>query len=286
MLTSVPAPRRPRFQEPTAAATPGAGGAPENERAIGELGGPLGMLLGGEQIAVSGDLGPIGHHHHAAPAIVIGVDGPLRFVAGASADGRSGALSSRHSRAALIAPGFHHAVDLAAGRIAVFVLPAAGAPLSSESLHDLRPGPWLELAEAVAKGELPSFDPVVEALAKERIHPRPIDARLRRAIGHLALSLDDNLAVEDIAGEAGLSPTRLMALAKGQLGTSLRVYRRWLRAFQVARGYATGASLTEAALEAGFSSSAHLSAAVRDQFGIRPSQLLTPRARAAMRTAR
>ncbi len=271
----MPAPRRPRFQEPTAA-----------ERSIGELGGPLGMLLGGEQIAVSGDLGSIGHHHHATPAVVIGVDGPLRFLAGASADGKSGAPSSRQSRAALIAPGFHHAVDLAAGRIAMFVLPAAGAPLLSDSLHDLRPGPWLELAEAVAKGQLTSFDPVAEALEKEHLHPRPIDPRLRRAIGRLALSLDDNLPVEEIAGEAGLSPTRLMALAKGQLGTSLRGYRRWLRAFQVARDYATGASLTEAALEAGFSSSAHLSTAVREHFGIRPSQLLTPRARAAMRAAR
>jgi AraC-like DNA-binding protein len=282
MLESVPAPRRPRFQEPTAAAA-----RPEDRPpAVGELGAPLGVLLGAEQVAVSGDLGPIGRHHHAAPAVVIGVDGPLRFLAGADGDGASGAATSRQSRAALIAPGFRHAVDLAAGRIAVFVLPAAGAPLSDEPVHDLRPGPWLELAEAVAQGALESFEPVARALDQQRIHPRPIDARLRHALGRLALSLDDNLAIEDIAGDAGLSPTRLMALARAQLGTSLRGYRRWLRAFQVARGYATGASLTEAALEAGFASSAHLSAAVREQFGIRPSQLLTPRARAAMRTAR
>jgi AraC-like DNA-binding protein len=74
-----------------------------------------------------------------------------------------------------------------------------------------------------------------------------------------------------------------MALVRAQLGTSLRGYRRWLRAFQVARTYAAGASLTAGALDAGFASSAHLSAASRDQFGIKPSQLLAPRTRCLIR---
>ncbi len=252
------------------------------------------MLVGEAQVALSGDLGPIGHHHHASPAIVVGVDGPLRFVAGAT----------RESRAALIAPGFAHAVDLSSGlspgrssgvgsgagggrrlgRIAVFVLPAAGAPLHRDVVSDLQhPGQWLELAAALASGSVASFEPLQRCLAREGLHPRPVDRRLRRALELLADDLDDNRAIEEIAAEAGLSPTRLMALARQQLGTSLRGYRRWLRSFHVARRYALGASLTDAALEAGFSSSAHLSAAAREQFGIRPSQLLTPHTRAAIR---
>jgi AraC-like DNA-binding protein len=73
-----------------------------------------------------------------------------------------------------------------------------------------------------------------------------------------------------------------MGLAREQMGTSLRVFRRWLRTFSVARDYAAGASLTTAAIDAGFSSSSHLSAASREHFGIRPSQILTPRTRAAI----
>ena len=130
---------------------------------------------------------------------------------------------------------------------------------------------------------LDCFEPLQRCLAREGLHPRPVDRRLRRALELLADDLDDNRAIEEIAAEAGLSPTRLMALARQQLGTSLRGYRRWLRSFHVARRYALGASLTDAALEAGFSSSAHLSAAAREQFGIRPSQLLTPHTRAAIR---
>ena len=99
----------------------------------------------------------------------------------------------------------------------------------------------------------------------------------------LAATLDTNLSIDEVAAAARLSPSRLMTLAHTQLGASLRAYRRWLRAFQVARDYAAGASLTEAALAAGFSSSAHLSAAARDHFGIRPSDILTPHNRGGIR---
>lgn len=75
---------------------------------------------------------------------------------------------------------------------------------------------------------------------------------------------------------------RLMALAHAQLGAPLRYVRRWLRMFSVARDYAAGATLTTAALDAGFASSAHLSVAAREHFGIRPSQILSPRTRAAI----
>lgn len=232
------------------------------------------MMLGEEQVAISGDLGAISPHHHAAPAIVIGVDGPLRFIA----DG------SRSSRAALIAPGFHHSVDVRGGRMAVFLLPAAGAPLASEPVHDLaRPGDWLELAAAVERQQLGGFEEVARALARQGIGPRPLDERVRRAVTAMTGALDDNCAVGELSAIAGLSAPRLMALCRAQLGTSLRGYRRWLRAFRVAEEYARGASLTEAALEAGFASSAHLSAAVREQFGLRPSRLLTPATRKAIR---
>lgn len=232
------------------------------------------MMLGAEQVAISGDLGPISRHHHAAPAVVIGVDGPLRFVAD----------KSHRSRAALIAPGFPHAVEVAGGRMAVFLLPAAGAPLAAEPVRDLaRPGEWLELAAAVERQQLDGFEEVARCLARHGLAPRPLDERVRRAVTAMTGALDDNTAVGELSAIAGLSATRLMTLCRAQLGTSLRGYRRWLRAFRVAEEYARGASLTEAALEAGFASSAHLSAAVREQFGLRPSRLLTPQTRAAIR---
>jgi AraC-like DNA-binding protein len=267
MLRSVPAPPRPRFQEPT---------APRRERASGGAAAAprLGMMLGGEQVAISGDLGEISRHHHAAPAVVIGVDGPLRFVAD----------RSHLSRVALIAPGFRHSVDVNGGRMAVFLLPAAGAPLRAEPVYDLpRPGEWLELAAAVERQQLGGFEEVARCLTRQGLVARPLDERVRRAVTAMTDALDDNTAVGELSAVAGLSATRLMTLCREQLGTSLRGYRRWLRAFRVGEAYSRGASLTEAALAAGFASSAHLSAAVREQFGLRPSRLLTPQTRPAIR---
>lgn len=234
------------------------------------------LLLGTDRIGLSGQLEEIGLHRHASTAVVIGVDAPLRFVA----NGRAHA-----SRAALIASGFSHAVDVGTGRIAVFLLPPHA--VSCEGLAPLKDlpaaGDWVERGEALLQGRLHDFEAVDHLLSRAKQNTRPIDDRLLIALGVLWQTLDTNVPVEEVAHAARLSPSRLMALAQAQLGTSLRRYRRWLRMFQVARDYSAGASLTHAALSAGFSSSAHLSAAAREHFGVRPSQILTPKSRAAIR---
>lgn len=233
------------------------------------------LLVGADRIALSGALSGIGTHRHASTAVVVGVDGPLRFVAD----------RTHRSRAALIEPGFSHAVDVGqSGRISVFLLPPHAISRSRLApIADLPdPGAWVELAQALLRAEISDFEPVDHLLARAALDTRPIDDRLRFAISALWQTLDDNVPIEAIAADAKLSPSRLMGLARAQLGTSLRRYRRWLRMFRVARDYSAGASLTRAALEAGFSSSAHLSAAAREHFGIRPSQILTPRSRSAI----
>lgn len=252
---SMPTSELARFQEPTEAG--------------------VCLLAGAERIALGGRLPRIGHHRHAAPAVVVGLDGPLRFVAD----------RTHQSRAALLAPGFAHAVDTASGRIAVFVLPPhAISGVDLLPVADLRyPAQWIELGLALVRRELQDLSPVDLCLGRERLDTRPIDDRLRMALATLGEALDRNLPVEAVASAARLSPSRLMSLAREHLGTSLRVYRRWLRSFQVARDYASGRSLTEAALAAGFASSAHLSSASREHFGIRPSDILTPANRAAIR---
>lgn len=224
----------------------------------------INLLAGQDRIALSGLLGPVGRHAHATAAIVIGVDRPLRFLA----RGRA-----RESRAALIAPGFEHAVDVQGSALAVFLLPPhLVAADSLAPVTDLPAQHWVSLAQQIER--LPDFDEVDRAL--RRSQPRPLDDRLAAATAQIAARLDENLPIDALAASVRLSPTRLMTLAREQLGCSLRAYRRWLRTFQVARDYAHGASLTTAALDAGFASSAHLSAAAQSHFGIRPSQVLSP----------
>jgi AraC-like DNA-binding protein len=227
-----------------------------------------------ERVAIGGRLGRVSRHRLAAPAVVVGVDGPLRLRADSAHDGR----------AVLVRPGCWHAIDASAGRMAVFFL-------SPHALHGDRrawvqdlphPGQWVELGEALLNGQLDTFQPVDDCLVRSQLEIRPIDDRLRAAMQVLRDALDENLAIEEVASAAHISPSRLMTLAHEQLGTSLRAYRRWLRAFQVVRAYAGGLSLTEAAFAAGFASSPHLSTVAREQFGIRPSDILHPANRAAI----
>ena len=186
----------------------------------------------------------------------------------------------------MLAPGFGHAVDVR-GRLAVFLLPVhALSGAGVVPVCDVAAPPWLELAAAVSRDELAGFDLVERLVGRSAPRHRPIDDRVRRALSSVADGLDENLPVDVIADAAGLSPSRLMALVRAQLGTSLRGYRRWLRTFAVARAYASGGSLTTAALDAGFASSSHLVTASRAQFGIRPSQILSPANRATIRAVR
>jgi len=235
---------------------------------------PLQLVVGDGRIALGGELAQIGQHRHTSAAVVVGLDAPLRLVG----------ERSQVTRAALIAAGFDHAVGVR-GRIAVFLLPVhAVAHSDAAPVRDVSGlATWRELGEAVAHGQLDDFGIVDRALRRSAPTARPLDDRVRRALDSVVGALDENLAIRDLAATAGLSPSRLMALARLQLGTSFRGYRRWLRTFEVARRYAGGASLTEAAFEAGFASSAHLVTTARASFGIRPSQVLSPDSRGSIR---
>lgn len=93
-----------------------------------------------------------------------------------------------------------------------------------------------------------------------------------------ALTIIDNSpatfkTIEQAAAVACLSPSRFRSLFIRYTGLTFRRYRLWRRMAAVVLAVNQGQNLTEAALQAGFSDSAHLSAAFRDMFGISPSQL-------------
>jgi len=106
----------------------------------------------------------------------------------------------------------------------------------------------------------------------------PTDARIARAV----LQVDRNPAafgrISEAAALACLSPSRFRARFDAEIGLPFRRYRLWSRMAVVMRTIASGGSLTEAALTAGFSSSAHLSSAFKRMFGLSPSDVVSLRA--------
>ncbi|MFI7463248.1 helix-turn-helix domain-containing protein [Nonomuraea sp. NPDC049646] len=104
--------------------------------------------------------------------------------------------------------------------------------------------------------------------------PRPsgeLDPRLVIAMEALT---SRNLLLADAAAQAGLSPQRLRALARLQLGMPLARWRIWRRLTRAARALADGRSIAEAALDGGFADQAHFHRQLRDMLGLTPATVL------------
>lgn len=130
-----------------------------------------------------------------------------------------------------------------------------------DALASLRDGrPWRDARDALAS----ALDLAAPAESDDRV----TDA-LRRMRDEPAAAYD----LDHVAAHARLSPSRFQHLFKQTTGVPFRRYRIWMRMGAAVRAIAAGNTLTEAALAAGFSSSAHFSAAFREMFGLSPSQL-------------
>jgi AraC-like DNA-binding protein len=104
---------------------------------------------------------------------------------------------------------------------------------------------------------------------------RQKDSRITSIVDALMASPDDRRSAQNWAEQIGLSSSRFQHLFKENVGVSFRRFRLWVRIRMALRCTLKGASLTDAALSAGLSSSAHLSTAFKDMFGITPSQLVS-----------
>ncbi|WP_327674463.1 helix-turn-helix domain-containing protein [Kitasatospora sp. NBC_00458] len=98
-----------------------------------------------------------------------------------------------------------------------------------------------------------------------------LDPRLSAALDLLAVR---SLPMPDLAARVGLSPQRLRALARQELGMPLARWRIWRRLARAADALCEGQSLAEAASTGGFADQAHLSRQMREMIGLTPSAVL------------
>jgi AraC family transcriptional regulator len=94
------------------------------------------------------------------------------------------------------------------------------------------------------------------------------DRRVRQIIKWAADNLDRSLGIDEAARSVRLSPSRASHLFVEETGLPFRTYVLWLRLVRAVDAYVAGRTLTEAAQEAGFSDSAHLSRTFKRMFGI------------------
>lgn len=219
-------------------------------------------------------------HRNAVGVLAIGIDGPFAL----AHDPHDPAAGVRACRSAVIAPNTLHHLS-ARGRMGFLYVDAASADLqrmrSLAQVQTPRAAFELTVAEDLVR--------VLRALAEDcigwevarleleqRILSKPNaapDPRIVQALAALQSQPGARPSLAQLAGAVGLSDSRFRRLFKAATGLPFRRYRLWLAMEVAVEAVTRGESLTAAALDAGFSSSAHLSAAFREMFGLEPSRL-------------
>ena len=221
-------------------------------------------------------------HRNAVAVLALALSNPMRV----AINPRQPGLGFRSCHSVLIEPMQRHLIETSADEHAFIYLDAL-----SDDLAMLR-------AKCRQPGDILSFDlenerEVIDLLQEVPRNPLAWKAQassLARALGFLERKNDPRIAsvvqalleqprnerlAEDWAAEIGLSSSRFQHLFKACVGVSFRRFRLWARMRIALKEALSGASLTRAAMEAGLSSSAHLSAAFKGMFGISPSQLIS-----------
>lgn len=99
------------------------------------------------------------------------------------------------------------------------------------------------------------------------------DYRVRRVVAWAQANLEGSIDLASAAAVAELSPGRLRHLFVDQTGLPFKTYLLWLRLNRAVTAIIGGATLTQAAHEAGFADSPHFSRTFRRMFGVPPAGL-------------
>ncbi len=228
-------------------------------------------------------LGRTDWHEHHAHQLALALEGEFRFRTGA--EGRWETFE-----AAIVPSHCTHQFEVDGTRLAhLFVEPEsrAGRALSrrfsGDRISPLPPGDASEAAAPLRAALDARLDAarMVEAgaaalalLSGTTTEPaRELDARLARALDHIRRHIRSPISLADAAAVATLSESRFRHLFVAETGCSFRAYLLWQRINVAIEAVMAGATWTEAAHEAGFADSAHLTRTHKRMFGIEPTAL-------------
>jgi len=128
-------------------------------------------------------------------------------------------------------------------------------------------------AEARLMGVL--TDELVEAHIEPLLLPLPSDERALRAAERILTDPADGVAATALARRCGLSTRTLERLFRAETGVPFGLWRQKARLLESVRALVEGGSVTDAALESGYSSVSAYIAAFKQTFGCTPGTMLT-----------
>lgn len=192
-------------------------------------------------------------HRHAAFQIAIAVGGEVAIV---------DASATHHRAVALVVPPMtRHRMLATAELLTFFIEPHC---VFADRLRG-------RYADGITAA------PELRDLREEDVGPasvRPsveLDPRLVEALNMLR---DRTVAMPILAATVGLSPQRLRALARQQVGMPLARWRVWARLRRATEALRSGQPLADAAITAGFADQAHFTRQMREMMGLTPAAVL------------
>ena len=213
-------------------------------------------------------------HCHMAAHIILSMDGDMTV----TAEGED-----RVCRGAMIPSGVSHMVDTRGNPALVFLYDCTTETAKSiRHVQSIPPESCRQILAAYAA--LEHDGTAVRYGAFERFllsqlgltgAPCPVnDERITSAMQYIRAMSASPLSCRDAAGVTHLSQSRFSHLFKEQVGMTFSSYLIYQRLMRVYAETLRGRSITEAALEAGFSSSAHFADVNRRVFGIPASTVM------------
>lgn len=192
--------------------------------------------------------------------------------------------------AAIIAPGQYHAINGRQNDMAMLVtVPEAELaqpinPLFDESgvielSYELSGKLQAIFADRENNGSTTdeSICPQMMQLIRREMSPDTeagLDPRVAKSIEWIRTGREEGISVKEIAAGVDLSESRFSHLFTENVRIPVRRYLLWLRLRDAIHLLAAGVSLTNAAYDAGFADSSHLTRTFRGMLGITPSALV------------
>lgn len=240
------------------------------------------MLSWGARLLYVGPSFNLKPHRSAISVFCIGLDGDLAITTNPATSGDSW----MRCRSVFVPAGLYHIIDFRAAAIGcLYVDPqsddsaklAAGMSQTAYGVavsHPQEEG-LLSLFNQISAADL--VGSTAKTAVMEIFHlsqPTVRDDRVMKAVEIIRNNPSGRHSLTSLARRIGISESRLRHSFKEATGVPLKRYRLWTRIGAAMRETRRGASLTEAAHYAGFSSSAHLSTAYRLMFGMTPSTFM------------
>lgn len=212
-------------------------------------------------------------HRHMAAHIIVSMDGEMEIEAGGS---------EYRSHGIMIPSGVSHTVDTLDSSVLVFLYDCTTDV--ARQITDIQSIPKdicnlitsmyrVFLQKPTAEGYREFENSFLSQLGISNMVLHEKDERILWAMAYIRSNLSEKITCRDAASASALSQGRFSHLFRQQVGMTFSAYLIYQRTLYVYAEILQGKSITEAALEAGFSGSSHFADVNRRIFGISASSI-------------